>query len=284
MTGKGPSQAVIEAMTLSDDRIVKRSLAGAVDRVIIKSAPKDHATGSQYTSATLLHTNKNSNRDQVATTLAHCIDVVVKRVESGWLSDAVIDVGKGGEQFPTFVPPGSTNPDYVIMNANGETFTKLQKRLKSEISRIKLQLDASESARSKAWSRLTKAKAAFNNRGGSTPGQTSTKSSRKKSSAPTARYTKQQTPQRINPPQKQAPQQQVPQHRHPQQQRPAYRSPVTATNNLAVASAAAAAAEFKANMNVAPVRTIKNPVPGPASNSENKYSLEKVRASIHNTA
>ncbi len=318
MTGKTPSPAVIDAMRMSDDRMVKRSLMGAVDRVIIKDGSKDHATGSQYTSATLLHTKKNSIRDQVATTMAHCIDVVVNRVENGWFTDAVIDKAKGGEQFPPFVPPGSTKPDKVVMNAKGETFTQLQKRLKSDISKLKSQLDASESARSKAWSRLNKAKAAFNNRGGTAPAsQTSTKSHRKKSSASTARYTGQASaathahprPQRVNIPQQQhqVPIQQQSQHPHP---RPVYRSPVTATNNPAVASAAAAAAEFKANMNVTGARTpgtghpppsghphppphphpsgrtIKNPsgatnAPSSSSASENKYSLEKVRARIH---
>ncbi len=276
LTGTVPSPGVVEAMTMSDDNLVKRSLAAAVDRVLIRTAPKEHASDTPYLTSTLRRLTPNSGAEQVTTTLAHCVDVVAKRVKSGWLTDAVIDEGKGGGQFPPFVPPVSSNPDRVIMNARGETYTQLENRLKAEISNLKTQLDVSEASRSKAWSRLNKAKAAYNNRANT--GGASTQSTNKahrpktKTNTTSSRYANNaNVVQRYT-----AAQQRQAQPQPRVTAAASYQTPAAMASNPAVASAAAAAAAVKANMNIGNPSSMTQ---GGASG--NKYSIEKVRARMY---
>ena len=259
MRRNSPSAAIMEAKAMSDKQIVERTMSAAVDRVVIRNASNNHSSGSRATTMRLHHTHTRSIPHQVAMTMAHCIDVVARRAESGWLPDTVIDEGKYGETFPPFVPPASSNPDYIVLNANGETISKLQKRLNAEISRVKALLDASEAARSKAWSRLNKAQAVVNNRPtGNKSTKQPAKSNRQKVSVTTPKYP---TPKSV-------------QKQKTSQSRPAYTSPATIAKNPAVASAAAAAEAVKATMKNGKSQTT-------SSASENKYSLEKVRARMY---
>jgi hypothetical protein len=269
MSRNAPPPGIMEAMTMSDNRSVKRVLTAAVDRVVIRNAPQGHATGSRYTSAILHRTAPHSIQNQVATTMAHCVDVVTQRVEKGWLSDAIIDAGKSGEQFPAFVPPKTKGPEYVVINANGETFTQVQKRIEAEVKKVKADLAVSESARSKAWARLNKAKAVLNGRSGGGANTSSQKSHRSKSSssANSPKYSSPTVVQRYNPP--------------TQPSRANYRSQVTVANNPAVASAAAAAAAVKANNMKMGGQSASTSTTQSGPQSENKYSLERVRARMY---
>ncbi len=308
MIGRNASPALLEAASMSDNRLVKRSMDGVVDRVVIRNAPENSATGSQVTSVRLHHASNDSVQREVTTSMAHCIDTVVNRIQSGYIPDAIIDKGKGGEQFRQFIPPASTHPDHVVINASGETYTKIKKHLEAEISMIKTQLDTSEASRAKAWTRLNKAQTALNHLpGGSVPTTTTTsKVNRPKTSFTLAKRPQpQQTVPVYNPPP-----QRVQQPPAPVQQRarrplftPAPTASVPMVNNTAIASAAAAVAAVKANMNyghitmsqqqasqiaqmssqVVPTTTalLAPTTPGvttAGSAAENKYSLEKVRA------
>ncbi len=263
LTRTMPSPAVMEAMSMTDDDLVKRSLAATVDRVTIRTAPKEHSSGTPYISSALRRCAPNSSVEQVGTTLAHCVDVVAKRYESGWLTDAVINEARDGDQFRPFVPPSSTSPDVIIMNTRGETYTQLEKRLKADIAKLQTQLDASEAARSKAWSRLNKAKAAYNSRssggGSGAPSAQAARSYRPKAST-TARYGNSSVTQGYNQMQSRS--------------NTSYQTPTSMAKNPAVASAAAAAAAVKANMNMGTGMVANTP-------SENKYSIDKVRARMY---
>lgn len=263
MTGQPLAPAVHDAMKMSDSAIVKRAISGAVDRVVIRSAPQQHASGSQTTLTQLQRFAKSTVEHEVATTMSHCLDTVVKRIATGHLTDSIVDQAKAGEQFPPFIPPASANPDHVIMN-NGETFTTMKNRFEAEISRVKSQLDTSEAARAKAWSRLSKAQVAMNNRGMSTYVGRSTKSNRSNTSSTNVRPV-----QRYN--------QQQPQPRTIY----ATSTSVSMASNPAIASAAAAAAAVKANMTHDPSQVSQQVPKTPATpvyTSQSKYSIEKVRA------
>jgi len=256
MAGKAPPPDLIAAIAMPDTEVVKRSLTAAADRATIRNAPKEHAIGSEYIAHYIRRTVRHSIHDQVATTMAHCVDTVVKRIESRWITDATLDEGKGGEIFPPFVPPTAT-PETTVMS-NGQTFTQNESRLKVDIQKVKSQLETSETLRSKAWSRFSKAKAAFR-------GDASTPQPRKKSSAPVSKY---------GPPTIVQPAYSV----TAPSQLGKYQKSVPIANNPAIASAQAAVASVKANMNV---MTKPRGTPSTGTSSANsKYSLDKVRARI----
>jgi len=141
-------------MKQMEAQMTRQPLASAVHDAM-KMSDSGFASGSQ-TTLTQLQRVAKSTVEHVATTMSHCIDVVVKKVATGYLTDSIVDQAKAGEEFPPLVLPASANPDHVIMN-NGETFSTMKNRFEAEISSLKLQLDASEAARAEAWSRLNKA-------------------------------------------------------------------------------------------------------------------------------
>jgi hypothetical protein len=151
------------ALRMDDKGIVHRALSGAVDRVVIRNAPMEQARGSRYTSSCA-----NSSHDpilsQVATSLAHCVDVVVKRVDSRWVSTSILDDMKG-EEYPAFKYDESSSAETIPLNEKGETLEQINARVTAQLAKVAKHLNTCEQARAQKWSKLMKAKAEV---GGST--------------------------------------------------------------------------------------------------------------------
>ena len=255
MSGKPPpAVAVMEAMTMTEDQKVKRKVAASFDQNVIKTYPHENAVGTQHLSAALHGTTPGSTRHEVAASMAHCVDIAMKRAQSGWIQESIMQEVKCGEQYPPFQSTESTSPDHIIMNQNGESFTAIKNRLTTEMSKTKLQLEASEASRAKAWGRLNKAQSSMD--------------SRSSSNAPVQSYRAYQRPKTHSR------QTAAPQNYSNARHRPTYPQPTSMTmaNNPAVASAAAAAAAVKANMNIGLAQ---------GGSSQSKYSIEKVRARMY---
>jgi hypothetical protein len=153
---------VSKAMRMTDQEVVRRSLMGAVDRVLIRNSPVESSTGSYLLSNAMQRGFRDNNRTQVVSSLAHCVDVVVRRVESGWISNSAVDMAKTGDQFPRFRPPDVPDTKKIIVNARGETLERVDSRIQVELKEISRQLATSEKMRSKAWQKLMNVKQQFN--------------------------------------------------------------------------------------------------------------------------
>jgi len=152
--GKVFTQEHSRAMQMDNTSIIRRALKGAVDRVVIRTAPKEQARGTEYTSA--MAESSNPMKAQIATSLAHCVDVVVNRAETGWISNAVLDKAKS-DTYPPFEYPNNPRTD-IVLNEKGENLEKLQARIAVQLEKISKHLATCESVRSQKWSKLMKAK------------------------------------------------------------------------------------------------------------------------------
>jgi hypothetical protein len=153
-TGRAFTQEHSRAMQMDDDSIVRRALSGAVDRVVIRNAPKEQARGTEYTSS--LAASGDTLKSLVATSLAHCVDAVVNRIETGWISNSVLDQAKS-DTFPLFKYPNNPRTD-IVLNEKGETLEKLQARITQQLQKVSKHLTTCETVRSQKWSKLMKAK------------------------------------------------------------------------------------------------------------------------------
>ena len=143
------------ALQMDEKGIVRRALSGAVDRVVIRNAPMEQARGTNYTSSCI-----NSNdpiMSQVATSLGHCVDVVVNRVERRWVSTSVLDDMKG-EEYPAFKFDDKDNKT-IPLNEKGEILEQINARVTAQLAQIAKHLNTCEQARAQKWSKLMKAKA-----------------------------------------------------------------------------------------------------------------------------
>lgn len=245
------------AIRMEDKHLVKRALSSVVDRVVIRNAPMEHACGTRYTS--LQVNSPNILVSQVATALAHCVDVVVNRIEGGWISTSVIDEMKRDEYPPfRYLDPAKT----MSMNEKGETFQELNARITSQLAKVSKQLASCEQVRAQKWSKLVQAK-----HGGQMKGQMKTPTQPSKNK-PT-KHTSKNTPTHH---QQQSPPQQ-PQTQRQQKQQTS--QPVSAKSHVPSAPAVAPV-EIPAKVKHTPVAT----TPSTSSSTTNKYSIEAVRARI----
>jgi hypothetical protein len=145
---------VSKAMSLRDTDMVKRALAGAVDRVVAMNDPTEQAIGTPYIFQSSMHSFDQTQKD-VASSLAHVVDAVVKRSDSGWISNEVIDQVHGGEQFSPF--HHKNNPETeIIAGPRGETWKDYIARVTIEIDELNKKLAKCEEFRAQKWSKLVK--------------------------------------------------------------------------------------------------------------------------------
>eukprot|EP01083_Nonionella_stella_P248737 860813_1 len=156
---------------MEDRHIAARSLRGVVDRVVMRTAPAEEARGTDY-----INSVRNNTRDpvmaMVATSLAHCADVVVQRLETNWISTSVLDQAQAQVQQASQYPPFTyADPEKAIkVNHKGETLTMAKIRIKKQLDMVNKSLVNCEKARSQKWSKLMKAKAEAAGGGGAGSG------------------------------------------------------------------------------------------------------------------
>lgn len=153
----------LKALSMSDNDLVRRSLYDSVDRVMIRTLPKEYGIGTRHTQvygARQQHMAGPSPMDKVrksvSSALAHCVDVVVKRTETGWVSNNAIDQAFDGDQFPPFKAPRINHPDKMVINDRGENFSQLTSRYKAEVVTCSRKLQQCETDRSRLWNKLMK--------------------------------------------------------------------------------------------------------------------------------
>jgi len=151
---------VVTALNIKDEDVARRSLMGIVDRVVIQNSPQKYAIGTSYLSSEACRNRPDGTLSIVATTLAHCVDAVVKRVERGWVSDTHLDMCLNVAEFPKFQPPVSTT-ETIIVNDRNETLKQMEARTQTELQNIVKRLTKSENERMKAWAKLMKTKTEF---------------------------------------------------------------------------------------------------------------------------
>jgi len=161
---------IVAAMNMKDEDVVRRSLAGAVDRVVIQNAPKEFAIGTSYSATEALRNRHDGIRSMVATSLSHCVDVVVNRIEQGWVQDEHLDTTLVNyEQYPPFQPPASIANsnnnnscfDTIIVNDRNETLKCVETRTQAELRILAKSLQRSETERQKSWKNVMEVKAEF---------------------------------------------------------------------------------------------------------------------------
>jgi len=133
---------------------------------MIQKPPKECAIGTSYSARESLRNRHDGIRGIVATSLSHCVDVVVNRIERGWIQDEHLDTTLvNNEQFPPFKPPASTannniSVDSIIVNDRNETLKMVETRIQAESPIINKKLIQSETERSKLWAKLMEVKEA----------------------------------------------------------------------------------------------------------------------------
>ena len=159
---------------LSEKAVVARSLSSMIDRVHVMNAPKHFIVGTPFLNDQINSSSGAPSRrrdlltESVATSLAHMVDVAIKRAKTGWMPNRMVDKMSNSyncnkEKFPDFVPPVKTDVDKTIVDQESrETFADMRDRLKAslqkELQDAHNQLIAAEEQRKKAWSKLMKTK------------------------------------------------------------------------------------------------------------------------------
>ncbi len=159
---------------LSEKSVVARSLTSMIDRIQVMNAPKIFIAGTPFLNDQINNSSGSPSRrrdlltESVATSLAHMVDVAIKRAKAGWMPNRIVDEMSNNyscnkEKFPDFVPPVKTDVDQTIVDQeSGETFAGMRDRMKSllqkELQDAHNQLKAAEEERKKAWSKLMKTK------------------------------------------------------------------------------------------------------------------------------
>ena len=141
------------AIQMNETDIVTRALSGAVDRVVIRTARKELAFGTQYTQSRV--NSRDPITSQVSTSLAHCVDSVIKRTEERWVPASAIDEMRKRE-FPPF--KFDKPADTIIVNEKGETFSKANERIGNMLKQVNQQLVQCEQTRAAKWQNFMKAK------------------------------------------------------------------------------------------------------------------------------
>jgi hypothetical protein len=261
------------ALQADDNYLVRRALSSVVDRVVIRNAPKEHACGTHFTS--LQMSSNDIVSSQVATSLAHCVDTVVDRMEKGWISTSIIDEMKN-EVFPPFrnLDPAKTIP----LNEKGETFDQINSRLTSQLTKISRQLASLEHVRAQKWSKLIQAK---HGRGGQM-NETNQQPRNKAGKNVSRNMIPQQRPHPQQ--QQQQPPEQTPrplkQQHHPQPKPKEEVLPTETTHVPDTAKAPVNVAVESPSMNSSHSSNVNNTMTGSSNNYNNKYSIEAVRARI----
>jgi hypothetical protein len=143
-----------KAMSMKDSDMVKRALAGVVDRAVAMNDPSEQAIGTQYIFQTIMH-SFDPTQKEVSSSLAHVVDTVVRRSESGWVSDDVIDQVHGGEQYTPFNYKNSPEIE-IPVTARGENWNQFIDRVTKQIEDLNKKLVQYEEIRAQKWSKLIK--------------------------------------------------------------------------------------------------------------------------------
>jgi hypothetical protein len=143
-----------KAMSMKDSDMVKRALAGVVDRAVAMNDPSEQAIGTQYIFQTIMHSFDQTQKE-VASSLAHVVDTVVRRSESGWVSDDVIDQVHGGEQHAPFHYKNSPETE-IPVTPRGENWNQFIDRVTKQIDDLNKKLTQCEEIRAQKWSKLIK--------------------------------------------------------------------------------------------------------------------------------
>lgn len=145
---------VSKAISLRDKDMVKRALDGAVDRVVAIYDPTEQAIGTQKIFMSNMHSSDQTQRD-VASSLAHVVDTVVKRSENGWVSNEIIDQVHGGDQFSPFHLKNSPETE-IVVSSRGECLKDFSDRVTRELEDLNKKLMECEDIRAQKWSKLIK--------------------------------------------------------------------------------------------------------------------------------